>query len=189
MTFPARCPPACTVLASARAHLRAATGAASSQRRDTSNVPADSSSARFDVQISKRLRGKTNRAVRAGSKGGSYELGSAPLLTHVTYCSRCLACSFETMQTPSGSGSANSTDGSLEVLLLPSNCCLQFLHLAVLLQKLIEQHRVHRFVADGLWFSLLVARDQLRADIEPRPRRSNQTRAPAKDRRLSCNGR
>src|SRR6476659_2366141 len=32
-------------------------------------------------------------------------------------------------------------------------------------QKLIEQHRIDRFVADGLWFSLLVAGDQLRANL------------------------
>ena len=33
------------------------------------------------------------------------------------------------------------------------------------LEELIEQHGIDRFVADGLWFSLLVARDQLRADF------------------------
>src|SRR6476646_10322200 len=32
-------------------------------------------------------------------------------------------------------------------------------------QKFIEQHRIDRFVTYGLWFSLLVARDQLRADL------------------------
>src|SRR5216110_1171585 len=33
------------------------------------------------------------------------------------------------------------------------------------LEKLVEQHGIDRLVADGLWFSLLVARDQLRADL------------------------
>ena len=33
------------------------------------------------------------------------------------------------------------------------------------LEEFIEQHGIDRFVADGLWFSFLVARDQLRADL------------------------
>ena len=36
-----------------------------------------------------------------------------------------------------------------------------FLHLAVLFEKLVEQHRVHRFVADGVRLALLVASHQI----------------------------
>src|SRR6266480_6558120 len=32
----------------------------------------------------------------------------------------------------------------------------QFLHFAVLFQKLVNQHPVHRFIADGLHFSVLI---------------------------------
>jgi hypothetical protein len=41
------------------------------------------------------------------------------------------------------------------------NGCFQFLHLAMLLQELIEQHRVHRFIADGVGPALLVTSDQV----------------------------
>src|ERR1041385_7033609 len=35
----------------------------------------------------------------------------------------------------------------------------------MLFQKLIEQHRIDRFVTDGLWFSFFVTGDQVRADF------------------------
>jgi hypothetical protein len=37
---------------------------------------------------------------------------------------------------------------------------LLLLYLAVLFEKLVEQHRVHRFVADGLRFSMFISGDQ-----------------------------
>ena len=43
-------------------------------------------------------------------------------------------------------------------LLLLLRCIgFHFLNFAVLFQKLIEQHRVHRFIANGVWLALLVA--------------------------------
>ena len=38
-------------------------------------------------------------------------------------------------------------------------------HLAVLFEKLVEQHRVHRFVADGVRLALFVSRDQIRVHL------------------------
>jgi len=56
----------------------------------------------------------------------------------------------------------------LEVLLLLchrrfqfSDRRLLFFHLAVLFEKLVEQHRVNRLITDGIGFSLLVAGHQI----------------------------
>jgi hypothetical protein len=49
-----------------------------------------------------------------------------------------------------------------EVSLYLRNRRLLFLHFAMLFQELIEQHRVHRIVADRVRFPLLIVHDQRR---------------------------
>src|SRR5438105_9854750 len=41
----------------------------------------------------------------------------------------------------------------------------QLLHLAMLLEKLVEQHRVHRFVADAVNLALLIPSHQIGVDL------------------------
>jgi hypothetical protein len=45
------------------------------------------------------------------------------------------------------------------------NGCFQFLHLAMLFEELVEQHRVHGFVANGVGFSLFIASRQIRVHL------------------------
>jgi hypothetical protein len=45
--------------------------------------------------------------------------------------------------------------------LLPIDARLPF-HLSVLFEELVKQHRIHRFVANGVRLTLLVTRDQIR---------------------------
>jgi len=49
----------------------------------------------------------------------------------------------------SGSHLLQASGEGFDLLLLLRDRAFQLLHFAVLLQELIEQHRVHRFVADG----------------------------------------
>src|SRR4026207_1624347 len=41
----------------------------------------------------------------------------------------------------------------------------QLLHFAVLFQELIEQHRIDRFVTNGIDFAILVTSDQIRINL------------------------
>src|SRR6516225_11660696 len=50
----------------------------------------------------------------------------------------------------------------VNLLLLACGICFQFLNSLVLFQKLVEQHRVYRFVANAHNLSFLVASDKLR---------------------------
>src|SRR5436309_14970628 len=45
-----------------------------------------------------------------------------------------------------------------KALLLLGQCGLQLLDLAMLLEELIEQHRVHRFVTDAVGLALVITR-------------------------------
>jgi len=51
------------------------------------------------------------------------------------------------------------------LLLLPGGIGFQFLNFSVLFQKLVEQHRVYRFVPDGENFALGIACDQIGTDL------------------------
>ena len=54
---------------------------------------------------------------------------------------------------------------SLALFLLPRGVDFQLLNFLVLSKKLIEQHRVHRFVANGLEFAILIAFHQIRSRL------------------------
>ena len=56
-------------------------------------------------------------------------------------------------------------DCGLVILSLFRDRNLQVLDLSVLLEKLVEQHRVHRFVADRVRFALLVTSHQVWVDL------------------------
>jgi hypothetical protein len=50
-------------------------------------------------------------------------------------------------------------------LLLLRDGRLQLLHLAMFFQKLVEQHRVNRFIAHCHDFSILIASDEIRINL------------------------
>ena|SRR2546429_5135655 len=53
-------------------------------------------------------------------------------------------------------------DRSVELFLLLRDRCFLLLDLAMLLEEFVQQHRVHRFVADGVRLAVVIARDQVR---------------------------
>ena len=54
------------------------------------------------------------------------------------------------------------SDGGCEIPLLLSNRRLQSFYFVVLFEKLVEQHGIHRFVAHGAHFSIVIASHEIR---------------------------
>ena len=50
-------------------------------------------------------------------------------------------------------------------LLLRRDSRFKFFHLAMLLEKLIEQHRVHRFITNRVGFAFCVPRHEVRVHL------------------------
>ena len=68
------------------------------------------------------------------------------------------------------------------------NGCFQFLHLAMLFEKLIEQHRVHRFIAHGVRFSFFVAGHQIGVHLLHLLGHEAELRDTLRVKLLSCSG-
>ena len=74
------------------------------------------------------------------------------------------------------------------LFLLVGHGLLQRFHLAVLFEELVEQHRVHRFVAHGVGFALLVTSHEIGIHFRlARPR--DRTAGCRQGQAPSCSGR